>query len=452
MFFLDETIELNESKIIDIIQEFNTIERPKIQRRKNYFLGKQDILQKTASNQFKPNNRIVSNFCSMIANTYSGYLTGKQITYTSEKDITAIQDILNYNDIGAEDTDFLMNALIAGIAYEICWIDADGKQRFKTLESENCIPVYSSSLDEELRAVIRYYKIDNIGTNNDKYYVDVYQQDKVVRYKSDQGFSSLEFIEELPNYYNQVPIVVFPLNKNRTSIFDDIMDLQNAYNTLISSSVDDWEAFADCYLLISGMTLGDEEEAHKVIKEMRENRIMVLDEGGEVKYLNKDIKMDQIENLLVRINKKIHTISACPDFSDEAFGTSSGIALQYKLLGFENTAGRIEKSMKKALQKRIELICSILSLTNGENIWRDIKFTFHRNLPADIGNIADTVNKLRGIVSDSTLLEQIPFVKDVDKELELLNAQKEQDKLTSPFYQDVLNYQTLAQMNNNETE
>ena len=64
MFFLDETIELNESKIIDIIQEFNTIERPKIQRRKNYFLGKQDILKKTASNQFKPNNRIVSNFCS----------------------------------------------------------------------------------------------------------------------------------------------------------------------------------------------------------------------------------------------------------------------------------------------------------------------------------------------------------------------------------------------------
>lgn len=452
MFFLDETIELNESKIIDIIQEFNTIERPKIQRRKNYFLGKQDILQKTASNQFKPNNRIVSNFCSMITNTYSGYLTGKQITYTSEKDITAIQEILNYNDTGAEDTDFLMNALIAGIAYEICWIDADGKQRFKTLESENCIPVYSSSLDEELRAVIRYYKIDNIGTNNDKYYVDVYRQDKVDRYKSDQGFSSLEFIEELPNYYNQVPIVVFPLNKNRTSIFDDIIDLQNAYNTLISSSVDDWEAFADCYLLISGMTLGDEEEAHKAIKEMRENRIMVLDEGGEVKYLNKDIKMDQIENLLVRINKKIHTISACPDFSDEAFGTSSGIALQYKLLGFENTAGRIEKSMKKALQKRIELICSILSLTNGENVWRDIKLTFHRNLPADIENIADTVNKLKDIVSDSTLLEQIPFVKDVDKELELLNAQKEQNKLTSPFYQDVLNYQTLAQMNNNETE
>lgn len=445
MFLLDDTTELNEQKILEIINEFNLTERPKIQKWKNYFLGQQDILNKQVSNQFKPNNKIVTNFCSSITNTYMGYLTGKEITYSSDKDISAIKEILDYNDIAAEDSSFLRNALIAGIAYEICWIDADGKQRFKTLDSSDCIPVYSSSLDEELRAVIRYYKVDNVGTNNDKYYVEVYQKDRTDRYTSNISFSSLKLIESIPNYYNQVPIIVFTLNSDQRSIFDSIIDLQNAYNTLISSSVDDWEAFADCYMLISGMTLGDEEEAQKTIKEMRENRIMLVNENGKVEYINKDIKTDQVENLLARINKKIHTISACPDFTDDAFGTSSGIAMQYKLLGFENAAGAIEKLMKMALQKRIELICSILKLTGDDSWWRDIKITFHRNLPIDVVNIANTVNMLKGVVSNKTLLAQIPFISDIDLELDLLAKQKEEEKMESPFFQNILDYNTAAQ-------
>lgn len=445
MFLLDDSTELNEKKILEIIQEFNLTERPKIQKWKNYFLGKQDILNKKVSNQFKPNNKIVTNFCSSITNTYIGYLTGKEITYSSEKDISAIKEILDYNDIAEEDSSLLRNALISGVAYEICWIDADGKQRFKTLDSSDCIPVYSSNLDEELRAVIRYYKVDNVGDNDDKYYVEVYSKDRTDRYLSNLSFSSLELVESLPNYYGQIPIVVFALNKDKCSIFDGIIGLQDAYNTLISSSVDDWEAFADCYMLISGMTLGDEEEAQKVIKEMRENRIMLVDENGKVEYINKDIKTDQIENLLARINKKIHTISACPDFTDDAFGTSSGIAMQYKLLGFENNAGAIEKLMKMALQKRIELICSILKLTGDDSWWRDIKITFHRNLPIDLSTIANTISSLKDIVSDKTLLSQIPFVQDVDMELELLEKQKEKAKMESPFFQNVLNYNTAAQ-------
>ena len=81
--------------------------------------------------------------------------------------------------------------------------------------------------------------------------------------------------------------------------------------------------------------------------------------------------------------------------------------------------------MTMALQKRIELICAILRLTNGDNTWRDVQIIFTRNLPQNITDTAQVINQLRGIVSDKTLLSLLPFIKDVDAELEQIQQEKE---------------------------
>ena len=91
----------------------------------------------------------------------------------------------------------------------------------------------------------------------------------------------------------------------------------------------------------------------------------------------------------------------------------------------EQRAGIIETLMKKALQRRIELICGIASLKLGEEVFRDINIQFVRNIPTDETQIVNMVNALKGTVSDATLLTQIPFVTDVDKELEAVKEQKE---------------------------
>ena len=129
--------------------------------------------------------------------------------------------------------------------------------------------------------------------------------------------------------------------------------------------------------------------------------------------------------MLVDINNNIHKIANCPDFSQESFGTTSGIALRYRLLGFENVASSIESNMRKALQKRIELITTILNLKGGESMWRDIKIQFTRNLPVNVEETTNIVNSLRGLVSDETLLSLLPFITDAQAELERLAAQKE---------------------------
>ena len=120
MYFIDLNEELNEMKVAEIIQAFKTRELPLLEKRYRYFKGDQDIMRKQVNDETKPNNKIVTNFCDNIVTTYSGYLTGIDITYSSDEDIEPIQDILNYNDVSSEDTQLLEDALTFGVAFEVC--------------------------------------------------------------------------------------------------------------------------------------------------------------------------------------------------------------------------------------------------------------------------------------------------------------------------------------------
>jgi SPP1 family phage portal protein len=109
-----------------------------------------------------------------------------------------------------------------------------------------------------------------------------------------------------------VPITVFSLNKEEESVFDKVMTLQDAYNKLLSSEVDDFEAFCDAYMVLKGCIAEDED-----IKTMKQNRVLVLDNDASAEYLTKSVSDTQIENMLKNINDTIHKIANSPDFNDE---------------------------------------------------------------------------------------------------------------------------------------
>ena len=135
------------------------------------------------------------------------------------------------------------------------------------------------------------------------------------------------------------------------------------------------------------------------------------------------------------MHEAIYRIAACPDFSSESFvgGASSGIAIQYRLTGMETRAGKIEALMKKALQRRIEIICGIASLKLGEEVFREIEISFTRNIPNDTNSTINMINALKGTVSDETLLSQLDFIDDPAVELEKVNKQKQENMALYSF-------------------
>lgn len=421
MYMLSKDTELTPELLRKILDRFNTTDLIKRKRWKNYYDGKMDILQKQYSDPTKPCSHVVTNLCKVVADTYCGYIAGKPVTYTSNDNIDDIQEVINYNDDESENTNWLMNALIYGVGYELHWIDSDAQERYSQISPLNCVAIHAASLERELLYFIRWYDVSDFD-DDDLLCVEVYDAHSKKTYHCHGLVGALEFISEEPHAFNDVPVSVFYLNEQEESIFNQAMSLNDAYNELQSSEVDDYSAFCDAYLVLTGTDAEDED-----IAAMKENRVLVLPEGANAQYLIKQSNDTQITNMLENIKKNIFKVTSAPDMSDENFMAQSGVAIKYKLVGFENKASAIVTNFTKAIQRRIELICNILHLKASDTVWRDVNINFVRNLPADLTETINLVNSLKGSVSDATLLSQIPFVTDVQSEIEAVREQKEKE-------------------------
>lgn len=420
-YLIEKDTEITPQILGQYLQKFQTKELPILKRMWNYYIGKQKILFKQSKDESKVFNKIVTNYCKYIVDNYRGYLVGIPVSYENEN-MQDVIDILNYNDVESEDAELLRQALIFGKAFELNYVDAEGKQRFRVLDSRNCIDIYDNTLNNDLQYVVRFWEEELDANNEQIYTVEVYGKEKLSTYKSDSGFNTFTLLSETPLFYKDCPCTVLKLNEDCTSVFEQIIGLQDAYNEVVSGNIDDFDAFADAYMIIKGMTADTDDLA-----EMKSKRVLLLDADADASYLTKNINDVQVQNTLKKLNDNIHKIANCPDFTDEAFMAQSGVAIRYKLVGFENSAAGIAANFKKALQRRIELICSILALTDTEEVWRDVKITISRNLPFDLEGTVAIINQLRGLVSTRTLLSLLPFVKNVAEELKAV----EEEKLTN---------------------
>lgn len=420
MFYLNSEKELTTDLLYKMLNKFKIDVQPKLQKYKNYYDGLQAIINKEYSDEHKPCNKTVINYCKNITDSYCGYMaTPGYISYSSEQDIELIMDILRYNDYQAQDSSLLLDGLVFGKACELMYIDSASKTRFKLISPLQSFGIYDDSLTSDLLYFVRWYK-DSEWDDSNIYNVDVYTDTFIRHYTMTGELGNLTFISEEPHYFSQCPANIFYLPDEK-SIFECIMSVQDTYNTILSAEVDDYEAFCDAYLTLEGCDFEEEQVAS-----MKENRVLILPAGAKAQWLTKNASDAQVENILKRLHEAIYRIAQCPDFSSESFvgGVSSGIAIRYRLTGMETRCGKIEAEMKKALQRRVEIICGIATLKLGEEVFRDININFKRNVPEDEASIINMVNSLKGTVSDATLLSLLPFVSDVNAELVNLEEQK----------------------------
>lgn len=410
----------------------------------NYYNAKNEILSRTMRDTTKPNNKIANSYASYITDTLVGYFVGKPISYSGNDTnvLNELQMIFEYNDEADENAELAKNASIYGIAYELLYMN-ENVVRFKSLDPKECIPIFDDTLDNNLLAFIRYY--DNYDVVQDKTItiIEVITDKETVRYSTTSTLGNLTFIESYPHYFGMVPIAIYKNNEEESGDFEQVISLIDAYDKLESDSLNDFEYFVDAYLALYGFTAEPED-----IAQMKENRVLLMDEGTSAEWLIKDTSDNNIENIKNRIDADIHKFAKCPNLADKEFASNaSGVAIKFKLLGTENKVAIKERKFKRGLQQRLELLANIKGVLANSFDWRSIDIIFTRNIPTNDTDIANMVNTLSGIVSEETLLAQIPFVEDVVSEIERLDKEKEKNKELNPFFQSDLNYETNAMEN-----
>ena len=434
-----------------IVEQHRMNDLPRLLELENYYNTKNKIVNRVMADPAKPNNKLANPYASYITDTLTGYFVGEPITYNSNDEVL-LQDlsmIFEYNDEADENMELAKNASIYGVAYEMLYFSEEDKMiRFKPLSPKEVIPIFDKSVESNLLAVIRYY--DDYNVVEDKTYtiIEVINNIEVVRYQTSQGSTSLTLLEQYPHYFGMVPIAIYKNNEEERGDFEPVISLIDAYDTMESDSVNDFAYFVDCYLALYGFTAEAED-----VQKMKENRILLMDDGTKAEWLIKNSNDTTIENMKNRLDADIHKFAKCPNLADKEFASNaSGIAIKFKTLGTENLVSIKERKFKRGLQQRLELISMISSVLREGFDWRAIDIVFSRNLPTNDMDIANMVNSLRDIVSDETLLAQVPFVEDVQAEMERIDEQREKEKEQSPFFQVGLDYNTSAMAGNKPEE
>ena len=420
MFRLNNKDELTPELIRRMVYKFRQCDLPRLIKLKDYYLNKTDILKRVQADELKPNNRVVHPFSQYITDTLCGYFMGEPVTYSSEEDIDELKMVFEYNDEQNENMELAKNCSIYGRAWEYMYVDEDGSIRFTIIDTQEVVPVYGKTIENELVAVIRFYNQYNVIKDQEETIVEVYTDDHIYRYKASVTLDTLQLISDQPHFFGCVPFVEYKNNDDMTGDFEGVMSLIDAYDALVSDDLNDFEYFVDAYLALYGYTADSED-----IRKMKENRVLLMDQDTKAEWLVKNGDSAGVETTKQRLEKDIHKFSKTPDSNDEKFGgNTSGVAMKYKLLGTENLASVKERKFKKGLQRRLEIISFIFNLTRKGNLdWLGVDITFTRNLPVNESDIASMVQALKGIVSNKTLLSQLSFVEDADAELEQLEKE-----------------------------
>ena len=408
---------MTTSEIQAYLESFLRGEAPRLNRLEGYYLGRHEILR-APQDPLKPDHRLVNNFCRSITDCTVGYFMGRGIGYSSDDPACAAM----VARVSAEnDERFVNNALardlsVCGRAAELLWYEDIDHPRFTPIPADSVIPVYDSSVDPVLCAAIRFWR----EKDADELTVEVYDAENITRYV----YNGRELLRTsvTPHWFGEVPVVFYDNNRDRQGDFEPVLSLIDAYNRLQSDCINDFELFADSYLVIAGMGGTDAEDMARI----RRDRVILLDDGGDAKWLTKTVNDTYIENLKTRIARDIYRFSGTVDMAEEMISENapSGVAIRWRMLNFENRVAVTEQYFRRSLSKRWRLICRLLSLSGAVYDPTAIRVHFTRNLPGMPEEAAEMAKKLSGILSRKTVIEHLPMVEDAEAELARIEAEE----------------------------
>lgn len=413
--------------------EADRAERERVRRLYDYYRGHNAILDEPKKGDDKPDNRLAHNYQAYICNTYTGYMFGEPVSYApymsnsagesgeNEDLFEALQETNRYNDEEAENAALGLDCSICGKAVELMYVDPEAHLRFARVDPGGCIARTDGTLEDAMTALIRYYDRYDILTRETVRTVEVYDAETITVYKSSGGVDSLAMVEQRPHFFGDVPAIVYKNNLFGLGDAEGVLTLVDAYDRMQSDGVNDQQYFSDAYLALLGIGDVDDEKA----KSMKRDRLLLLPEGSDAKWLVKQQSDATPQNIKESLRSDIHKLSGCPDMSDEKFaGNISGVALKYKLLAFEHIARIKEREFKRGLQRRIELMCRFWAFQGrGSWDWRGVSIKFHRALPENLLELSQVVSNLSDVVSDETKRSLLPM--PVDEETEKARLQEQ---------------------------
>ena len=390
------------------------------------------------------NNQINNDFFGEIIDFKTGYFAGKPFSYSYSKSesseeatggeiaVDKASDTLNEfvtrNNMYDKDLEMTKKAATCGYCGRLFYHDPEGNERVMIVPGYQTIILSHTSICEPEYAV-RYFLTKDINDNK-VWKVEFYDRERI--YYCEGNLSTLTLVDEDENLFDYCPLQGIPNNDELIGDSEKVLQAIDAYDRTVSDNSNDIEAFSSAYMVYENIMTADQE----IEKSQKTGAIKFRTgaNGGKVYFLTKDVNDTFTENHLKRLAEDIYKFSKTPNLNSETFGSASGIALKFKILGLETKTAMFQAKVDCAAVYMFKLLASAWSKKQIaiDPLQCDIEYV--RNFPVDVLSEAQYAQTLINAgIPKQIAYEQLSFVDDIDYVMELI--EEEQNSVPSLFNQ-----------------
>lgn len=413
-----------------------------------YYLGKQAIAEHQRYTIGRggeripiknlPNAKIVDNQYAIALDKKVNYSFGQAPTLMHDEDqgLEALQEYFG-QDFHRTLRKAAYEAMEGGLAYIAPYFDERGEFRFKVLSNHSIVPFFEDDQGHHLEAYCRFYQVEQYIAKRKELVDRVEYCDKDGFKIYERQSKSLKLIEERNHItingkgynWDKIPLVPFRYNPLEIPLLSRVKSIQDAINTILSTFQNNMEEDARNTILVlrnyDGTDLGlfREQLAQTGV-------IKVSDyEGrhGGVDTLNMEVDAENYRAMLHVLKAALVENARSFDAKDERMsGNPNQLNIRSMLLDMEIDANGMEAEFKPAL---LELAWFALHASNkGKQPKVDLArldFEFNRDTMINESQVIQDIRASEGLLSRRSLVEQHPWIDDVDQELERMEQEKE---------------------------
>lgn len=384
------------------------------------------------------NNRVSNPFHQELVDQKREYILANSLTISSEKgELAAKIKEFQTEKLSSVLDELVINASNKGFEWVHPFIDEDGVFDYTIIPAEQIVPDYDSTYKNKLISVLRYYpveKVDESGRIKEIYKVEIWDSKTVTFFIQDDKENFIRDAEETENPrphfrenfkqgdkiisskakdWGRPPFILLPNNIRMRSDLNRIKGLIDVYDLIFSGFANNVEDIQDAIWNLKEFEGTDLKE---FMTNMRKFKAIKTSGNGGVEPHTLEIPVDAKTKLLEIIERNIYRFGSGIDLSDQNFaGDQSGVAIKFKYARLDMKANAVIIYLKAFIKTlfRYWLIGNRTDIKFNDS---EIEITFSKAMIVNVKEQIENVQNSVGILSDETLLENHPFVKDTAKE------------------------------------
>jgi SPP1 family phage portal protein len=419
----------------------------------------------------KTNNTIPHPFHKVLVDQKVAYIAGNPVLVSVSDDAAdagAFQEqLILWLDESFDDhvNDWLLGSCNKGVEWMHAYIDPKGDLRYCIVPAEQIIAVYDTQYQDELIYVIRFYVYDLIdvsGKSQQRYKIEWWSKEQVEYWSETVSgnfihdpdyetnpaphwwtFNTAKPGIKSSNSWGRVPFVPLPNNSQLRNDLRPIKRLIDAYDKVKSGWVNDLDDFSEMIYVLKGFTgLSSEATAGYsqlalFLQNLKQNKAVGVEADGAVTTLRSEIPVEAKEKFLGITRQEIFYFGEGVDVGDEKTvgAAPSGVALKFLYASLDMKANRMIRKLKTALKSFVWFVTAYINIReNKEYDSEQIIFTINKSMIFNEREKIDGINASKGVLSRRTMLENHPYVEDVEEELARIEAEKGEpvDEETEP--------------------